>query len=301
MDRLESMAAFLAAVEAGSLSGASRALGVPLATLSRRVSDLETHLHTRLLTRTSRRLTLTDAGQSYLASCKKILEDINEAERAATGEYSAPRGELTVAAPMVFGRLHALPIVTEFLRAYPDIDIRLQLSDRVANLADDHIDAALRIGELPDSSLVAARIGAIRRVVCASPAYFSARGRPLRPGDLNAYDCVTFEALTQAASWTFTVGKSTLAVAVHSRLAVTTAEAAVDAAVASLGITRVLCYQAASALRAGALSLALEDFEPPPSPVSIVYAAQPRMPVKLRAFLDFTVPRLKERVALAAV
>ena len=301
MDRLESMAAFLAAVEAGSLSGASRALGVPLATLSRRVSDLETHLHTRLLTRTSRRLTLTDAGQSYLASCKKILEDISEAERAATGEYSAPRGELTVAAPMVFGRLHALPIVTEFLRAYPDIDIRLQLSDRVANLADDHIDAALRIGELPDSSLVAARIGAIRRVVCASPAYFSARGRPLRPGDLNAYDCVTFEALTQAASWTFTVGKSTLAVAVHSRLAVTTAEAAVDAAVASLGITRVLCYQAASALRAGALSLALEDFEPPPSPVSIVYAAQPRMPVKLRAFLDFTVPRLKERVALAAV
>ena len=301
MDRLESMAAFLAAVEAGSLSGASRALGVPLATLSRRVSDRETHLHTRLLTRTSRRLTLTDAGQSYLASCKKILEDINEAERAATGEYSAPRGELTVAAPMVFGRLHALPIVTEFLRAYPDIDIRLQLSDRVANLADDHIDAALRIGELPDSSLIAARIGAIRRVVCASPAYFSARGRPLRPGDLNAYDCVTFEALTQAASWTFTVGKSTLAVAVHSRLAVTTAEAAVDAAVASLGITRVLCYQAASALRAGALSLALEDFEPPPSPVSIVYAAQPRMPVKLRAFLDFTVPRLKERVALAAV
>jgi DNA-binding transcriptional LysR family regulator len=169
MDRLESMATLLAAVEAGSLSGASRKLGMPLATVSRKVSELETHLRVRLLNRSSRRLTLTDAGRSYVAACKRILEDIGAAERAAAGEYSAPRGELIMTAPIVFGRLHVLPVVIAFLEAYPEIDVRLALADRVINLLEDHVDLALRIGELPDSSLVATRLGAIRRVVCASP------------------------------------------------------------------------------------------------------------------------------------
>jgi DNA-binding transcriptional LysR family regulator len=297
MDRLESMATLLAAVEAGSLSGASRKLGMPLATVSRKVSELETHLRVRLLNRSSRRLTLTDAGRSYVAACKRILEDIGAAERAAAGEYSAPRGELIMTAPIVFGRLHVLPVVIAFLEAYPEIDVRLALADRVINLLEDHVDLALRIGELPDSSLVATRLGAIRRVVCASPRYFAERGTPKIPGDLAGHDCITFGGLTSAQEWIFTVGKSAKPVAVHSRLVVNTAEAAVDAAVASIGITRVLSYQAAAALRAGALTLALRAFEPAPSPVSLVHAGQPLLPLKLRAFLDFATPRLKARIA----
>jgi DNA-binding transcriptional LysR family regulator len=195
MDRLESMSMLVAAVDAGSISAAARRLGRPLATVSRRISDLEAHLGTRLLNRSSRRLTLTNAGRSYVAACQRILEDVQEAERAATGEYSAPRGQLTVTAPIVLGRLHVLPVVSEFLAAYPEIDIRMVLADRVVNLFEEQFDLAVRIGDLPDSSLIATRVGAIRRVICASPAYLSARGTPENPNDLSQHDCVTFEGL----------------------------------------------------------------------------------------------------------
>ena len=296
MDRLEAMSAFLAAVEAGSLSGASRKLGMPLATLSRKVSELETHLRTRLVTRTSRRLILTDAGRSYVAACKRILDDVREAERAAAGEYSAPRGELIITAPIVFGRLHVLPVVLEFLKTYPEIEVRLTLADRVVNLQEDHVDLAVRIGELPDSSLVAMRVGSIGRVVCGSPAYFAERGTPKRPNELSKHDCITFNGLTSPEAWIFPSGKGNVSVAVHSRLIVNTAEAAIDAAIAGLGITRVLSYQVADAMRTGALVLALREFEPPPVPVSLVHAGQGRLALKLRAILDFAAPRLKARL-----
>jgi DNA-binding transcriptional LysR family regulator len=297
MDRFESMSTLLAAVEGGSLSAASRKLGMPLATVSRKVSELEAHLRTRLINRTSRRLMLTDAGRSYVAACKRILEDVGEAERAAAGEYMAPRGDLTVTASIVFGRLHVLPVVIEFLKAYPDIDIRVALADRVVNLREDDIDLAIRIGELPDSSLVATRVGAIRRVVCGSPAYFAHRGTPKSPGELSTHDCITFDGLMSPDVWKFAVGKSIVSVAIHSRLTVNTAEAAIDAAIAEVGITRVLSYQVASALRAGTLALALREFEPKPWPVSLVYGGQGLLPLKLRAFLDFAAPRLKARLA----
>ena len=296
MDRLEAMSALLAAVEAGSLSGASRKLGMPLATVSRKVSELETHLRTRLVTRTSRRLILTDAGRSYVAACKRILDDVREAERAAAGEYSAPRGELIITAPIVFGRLHVLPVVIEFLNTYPEIDVRLTLADRVVNLQEDHVDLAVRIGELPDSSLVAMRVGSIGQVVCGSPAYFAERGTPKRPNELSKHDCITFNGLTSPEAWIFPSGKGNISVAVHSRLIVNTAEAAIDAAIAGLGITRVLSYQVADAMRTGALVLALRDFEPPPVPVSLVHAGQGRLALKLRAILDFAAPRLKARL-----
>jgi DNA-binding transcriptional LysR family regulator len=297
MDRLESMSIFVNAVEAGSLSAAARRLGLPLATVSRKVSDLEAHLKTRLLTRSSRQISLTGAGQSYVAACKRILEDVGEAERAASGEYSAPKGGLIITAPIVFGRLHVLPLVAEFLAAYPDINIRLVLADHVVNLLEDPIDLALRIGELPDSGLVATRVGAIRRVVCGSPAYFAAHGTPENPSDLATHACVTFEGLMAPDAWTFNTGKSTLSVAVRSRLVVNTAEAAVDAAIASLGVTRVLSYQIAQAAREGLLSVVLQEFEPPPLPVSLVHAGGRLLPLKLRAFLDFAAPRLKARLS----
>jgi len=294
------MSTLLAVVEAGSLSAASRRLGMPLATVSRKVAELESHLRTRLINRTNRRVMLTDAGRSYVAACKKILEEIAEAERAAAGEYSVPKGNLIMTAPVVFGRLHVLPIVIKFLNAYPDIDIRLILADRVLNLLEDHVDLALRIGELADSRLIAKRLGSIRQVVCGSPAYFAKHGIPGHPVNLSDVDCITFEGMTSPQRWTFATGRSTFSVPVHSRLSVNTAEAAIDAAIGGIGVTRVLSYQVAAAIRTGSLSVILQDFELHPLPVSLVFTGQPLLPLKLRAFLDFATPRLKAILQHAA-
>lgn len=301
MDRLDAMSILREAVDAGSLSAAGRRLGVPLATVSRKVSDLERHLGTRLLNRSTRQLSLTDAGRSFVAACRRILEDVAEAERSASGEYSAPKGELNLAAPIVFGRLHVLPVATAFLKTYPEIDIRLMLSDRVVDLQEDRIDVAIRIGELPDSSMVAARVGSMRRVLCGSPAYFSEHGMPRHPRELATRDCVTFSGLMPADSWTFKMGKWDVVVPIHSRLVVSTAEAAIDAAIAGVGVTRVLSYQIAGAVQAGALVVALQEFEAAPSPVSLVHAGHPLLPLKLRAFLDFATPLLKSRLSRGAL
>ena len=296
MDRLESMSVLVVAAETGSLSAAGRRLGMPLATVSRKVSELEGHLETRLFNRSSRKLTLTDAGESYVAACKRILDAVEEAERGATGEYRAPKGELVVSAPILFGRLHVLPSTIDFLAAFADIDMRVVFSDRVVNLLDEHVDLAVRIGDLPDSSLLARRIGSIRQVVCASPGYFASHGVPVNPADLHAHSCLTFEGLATGATWTFGAGKSELTVAVRSRLVVNTAEAAVDAAIAGVGITRVLSYQVADAVRNGSLAIALREFEPPARPVNLVYSGGRFLPLKVRAFLDFAAPRLKARL-----
>ena len=297
MNRLEAMSTLLAAVDAGSLSAASRKLGVPLATVSRRVSDLEAVLRTKLLVRTSRSLELTDAGRSYIVACRDILAAVDQAERTAAGEYAAPRGEIVVTAPIVFGRLHVLPVIVEFLMAYPDIDVRLVLTDRVTNFIEDHVNVALRIGALPDSSLIATRLGNVRRVVCASPAYLAAhRPGPSRPIDLEGHACITFEGLMSPTVWKFRNAKGEIPVAIKSRLVVNTAEAAIDAAVAGVGITRVLSYQIAEALRARTLKILLGGFEPEPSPVNLVYAGQGLLPIKTRAFVDFAAERLRRQL-----
>ncbi|MCG7504470.1 LysR family transcriptional regulator [Mesorhizobium retamae] len=297
MDRLASMSLFVTVAEAGSLSAAGRSLAVPLATVSRKLSDLERHLGTRLLNRSTRRLELTEAGHAYLAACRRILEDVEEAEQTAAGEYSQARGELVVTAPIVFGRLHVLPVVVDFLAAYPEVDVRLTQSDTLRRLVEEHIDVALRIGKLPDSSMVATRVGSIRRVACASPTYLETHGTPKVPQDLTAHQCVTFERLALPAAWTFTEGQAEIAVPVRSRLSINTAEAAIDAAISGVGIVRVLSYQAADAVRSGALKLVLEEFEPEPWPVSLVHAGRGLLPLKLRAFLDFAAPRLRARLA----
>jgi DNA-binding transcriptional LysR family regulator len=297
MDRLESMTILLAVVDAGSLSAAARRLAMPLPTVSRKVAELETHLNTRLLHRTTRQLSLTEAGASYVAACRRILEEIGEAERIATGEYATPKGELVVTAPVVFGRLHIVPVVAEFLAHYPEIDIRLVLTDRVVHLMDEQIDVALRIGELPDSTFMATGVGAVRRVVCGSPAYLAKHGTPAVPQDLSAHDCISFEVLESKRAWVFGKGKSELSVPVRSRLAVNTAEGAIDAAVLGVGLIRVLSYQVADALCEQALNVVLERFESAPLPVSLVHKGQAPLPLKLRAFLDFVAPRLRLRIA----
>jgi DNA-binding transcriptional LysR family regulator len=296
MNRLESMRVLLATVEAGSQSAAGRKLGMPLATVSRKITELESALKTQLLIRSTRQLTLTDAGRGYVAACRRILDDIQEAERAAVGEYSAPRGDLVVTAPVVFGRLHMVPVLVEFLRAYPQVNVHLALGDRIASFVDDHVDLALRIAALPDSGLVATNLGRIRRVVCASPAYLAERGVPRHPRDLDAHQCVSFEALSAGQAWRFRVDGVDLNLDVRARLSVTTAEAAIEAAKAGLGLTCVLSYQVEPALRDGTLVRVLESFEPEPIPVSFLYAGQGRLPVKLRALLDFAAPRLRARL-----
>jgi len=299
MDRFEAMGLFVAAVETGSFSAASRKLGVPLPTVSRKVSDLETHLNTRLLVRTTRKLALTDAGAAYLAACKTILEQVFEAERAAAGEYVTPKGDLIIAAPIVFGRLHVLPVVDDFLATFPDINVQMLLSDRNADLVGDHIDMAVRIGALPDSSMVATRVGSVRRVVCASPSFLSAHGTPKTLDDLAALPCVTFGNNVSGSSWMFAAKNKRTAhhVPVQARLAVNTAEAALDAAIAGVGITQVLSYQAAQAVRDKRLKIVLKDYEIEPLPVHVLYPAQTRPPLKLRSFLEFAVPRLRKSAA----
>jgi DNA-binding transcriptional LysR family regulator len=299
MDRLAAMTVFVEAVDQGSLSAAGRALGLPLATVSRRLSELEAHIGTRLLTRSTRQLALTDAGQAYLVACRRILEEVSDAEREAAGEYSAPRGELVITAPVVFGRMHVLPLITDFLRQYPDVHVRLVLGDRSLNLLDEHVDLAVRIGALPDSSLIAVRVGEVRRVVCASPGYFAERGVPMHPNDLVEHDGVIFDGLPSSLSWAFRVDRAEIMVPIRSRLTVNTANAAIDAAIAGLGVTRVLSYQIAEAQRSGALQVVLQAYEPPPWPVQLVYARQGRLPVKLRAFIDAVAPVLRERILAA--
>ena len=293
MDRLESMSVFVAVAATGSFSAASRQLRMPLPTVSRKVSDLEAHLEAKLFVRSTRKLTLTDTGQSYLLACRKVLEEIEEAERSASGQYNAPQGELVLTAPIVFGRLHVLPIVTEFLKAQPRVDVRLILADRTLNLVEDHLDLAVRIGSLPDSSLVATQIGRTRHVVCANPAYLKEHGTPRSPADLTATACVTFAGLGEADLWHF---KALPPIRVHSRLEVNTAEGAVEAAIAGVGFTRVLSYQAAEALSTGKLVAVLKKFEPEPLPINLIYVQERRLTAKLRAFLDFATPRLRERL-----
>jgi DNA-binding transcriptional LysR family regulator len=299
VDRLEAMSLLVSAVESGSLSAAGRKLGVPLPTVSRKISDLETHLNTRLLTRSTRRLALTDAGAAYVAAAKRILDEVSEAERAASGEYAAPRGDLVVTAPVVFGRLHVLPVINDFLNRYPEINVRLVLSDRNLHLIDDHIDIGVRIGALADSALAAIRVGAVRQVVCGSPAYFAAHGVPQRPEHLTVLPAVTFDPVAFSENWIFPDPKSNreLRVAVRSRLSVNTAEAAIDAAAAGLGVTRVLSYQVAQAAADGKIQIVLTEHEPEPAPVNLIHARQGLMPLKMRMLLDFAAPRLKARLA----
>jgi DNA-binding transcriptional LysR family regulator len=301
MDRVEAMSIVLHAVEAGSLSKASRNLGLPLATVSRKISELEAHLHATLFTRSAKGLMPTPAGHSFITAAKAILELVNEAERTASGEYTAPKGDLAVSAPTMFGRLHVLPVLKDFLNAYPEVDIGLVLTDRIAHLVDDQVDVALRIGHLPDSALTAICLGSVRRVVCASPDYFAQHGAPVMPDDLRYRSAITFDNVSVPGVWHFYSGSIQLNAALRSRLSVNTTDAAIDAAIAGMGLARANSYQIVDHVRRGALVLTLEAFEPPPRPVSLIYNSHARLPLKLRAFIDFVTPRLRARLKAATL
>lgn len=299
MDRIEAMAMLLEVVDKGGFSAASRTLRVPVTTVSRRISDLEARLGAKLLARSTRRVALTEAGHDYVAAARRILDDLDEAERAAAGEFIAPRGELVVTAPILFGQFHLVPVVADFLALYPQIDVRLILLDRNVQLAENHVDMAVRIGSLPDSSMVATKVGTTRMVVCASPSLLARLGTPGAPEDLSHLPCVTFDGPWPTPAWSFRgkQGRSPVEVPVNSRLSVTTAQAAVDAAIQGVGLTRLFHYQVADALSQGQLRLLLERHEPEPVPISVIHNSRGRLPLKMRCFLDFAVPRLRSAVA----
>jgi DNA-binding transcriptional LysR family regulator len=291
MDRIEDIEVFAEVAGQGSFTAAARRLNRSPAAITRAVADLEARLGVRLLNRTTRAVSLTDAGERFLAGARRVLADLAEIEQAAAGLGVAPRGELSVTAPILFGRLHVLPIVTEFLAGFPDVTVRLMLLDRPVDLVEEGIDAAVRIGALADSSAIATRLGHLHRVVVAAPDYLARRGVPDSPRDIAAHDVVVFGGVG-GQQWEF-AGK---AVRVVPRLTVTTAEAAIDAAASGIGITRVFSYQAVEALARGSVVRVLARYETEEIPVHLLYPGGAHRPPKLRVFIDYAAPRLRARL-----
>lgn len=298
MDRLEAMSIVVLSVEKGSFTAAAKAMNMPLPTISRKVSELETHLGAKLLHRSTRKLTLTEAGKTYVDSVKRIMEEIDEVEKAAAGEYTSPRGELVLTAPVLFGHLYMTSIVTDFLAMYPEINVRLLLSDRNLHFYDEHVDMAVRLGALPDSSMIATGVGKMETLVCATPWLLSAHGTPTHPRELVDLPCVVFTG-PSTATWHFQepATKRDFEVDIVPRLSITTAEGAVQAALRNTGFTRVYRYHCADALRSGSLVTVLRDFEVSPIPVHLVHSARGLMPLKMRVFLDFAVTRLRTELS----
>ena len=293
MDRIDDIAVFVEVAGQASFTAAARRLSRSPAAVTRAVADLEARLGVRLLNRTTRAVSLTEAGERFLSGARRVLADLTEIEQAAAGQGSAPRGELAVTAPILFGRLHVLPIVTDFMRVFPDVTARLMLLDRPVDLIEERLDAAIRIGTLADSSAIATKLGSLRRVIVAAPSYLARRGTPQRPADIAGHDVVVFGGLG-AASWDFGADG---AVRLSPRLTVNTAEAAIDAVAEGAGITRVLGYQAVDALRRGAVVQVLGAFGREESPVYLLYPGGAHPPPKLRAFIDFAAPQLRARLA----
>lgn len=298
MDRLKAMGLFIETMECGSMSAAGRKLGIPVPTLSRKLSELEAHLGVRLITRSTRRLELTEAGAAYLSASRQILEQVGEAEREAAGEYLVPRGELLLTAPLSFGRRHVLPVTTAFLAQHPDITVRLSLADQHLDLVGQHVDLAVRLGGPDDAQLIARRIGEMPWVVVASPDFLARYGEPRSPDDLSRLPCVGVDFINLATWWRFRQPGATTDhnVRVGCRLAVSTGEGAVDAAIEGAGLTQTLLYQAAPAIAAGRLKVVLRRYEAAPMPASIIYTGRGRMPLKTRSFLDFAAPRLRQGI-----
>ena len=297
MDRVDGIAVFAEVAERGSFAAAARQLNRSPAAVTRAVAELEARLGVRLLNRTTRAVSMTEAGQRFLAGAQRVLADLREIEQAAVGQGDAPRGELRVTAPIVFGRRHVLPLVTEFLGRFPEVAIRLALLDRSVDLVEEGFDVAIRIGELSDTSAIATRVGAVRRMVIAAPAYLERHGQPKTPGELVSHDVVSFAGIDSVARWTF---GGDIEAPIKPRLIVSTAEAAIDAAVSGFGITRVLSYQIGNALAKRSLVRLLHEHEPADVPIHLVYPDGRHPPPKLRAFIDFVVPRLRqccERIA----
>lgn len=293
-DRLDELATFVAILDAGSLAGAARRLRRSAPAVTRTLSDLERRLGVRLIERTTRRLSPTDAGRETAARARRLLMEYDAFVGAAPS--AAIRGLLRVSAPLAFGRRHMAPIVAGFLATHREVEIELVLNDRNVDLVADDIHLALRIGELDDSSLLARRVGEVRRILVASPDYLSARGEPKTPQALSDHDTIMSTGAQNLSEWRF--GPRRVAIRLTPRLFVNDAEAMLVGARAGLGIGRALSYQAADDLKTGALVRILKDHEPPPSPVQLVAPGGAHRPPKVSAFLDHAAAALTRLAAI---
>lgn len=298
MDRWLAMRVFARVAESGGFAPAARQLDMSPPAVTRIVAALEETIGTRLLVRTTRSVKLTDAGARYLDDCRRILADIDEAEAAAAGSYAKPTGTLTVTASTLFGQLYVLPIITEFLDLHRAVSAHAVFVDRVTNLVDEGIDVAVRIGPLRDSGYRAIRVGAVRRVVCASPAYLERAGRPATPSDLTGHEIVASIAARGSNDWEFGTTQKIVATVVP-RLSCNTNAAAISAAIEGRGLTRVLSYQVAPAIAAGQLVTVLDEHEEAPWPIHVVHGEGRRVTAKVRAFVDLAVERLRADARLA--
>ena len=294
MDRFHLINTFVAVVDANGFAGAARMLNMSPPAVTRAINELETVLGLRLLTRTTRAVRVTDAGERYAQDCRRILAEMAEADESVSGMHAAPRGRLTITAPVLFGGLYVTPIVTEYLTRYPQVNATCVFLDRVVSLMDEGIDVAIRIGELPDSSMQAIQVGRVRRLICAAPGYLAAHGIPLTPDALRQHTIISANSVSPNPEWKLLDQGQAVSIRLQARMSVTTNDAAIEAAVNGFGLTRILSYQVAEHLKAGRLKAVLSDFELAPLPVHVLHREGRQAPQRVRAFLDLAMERLRE-------
>ncbi|HEX7881473.1 MAG TPA: LysR family transcriptional regulator [Afipia sp.] len=299
MDRLDAMRAFVSVADLEGFAPAARKLGLSASAVTRLIASLENHLGARLLQRTTRSVTLTDVGVRYLERARRILGDVEEAEGSVQAERTRPSGRLVVSAPLMFGRLHVGPIMSAYLKKYPEVSAELRLSDRMVNLVEEGVDLAVRIGHLADSSVVARAVGDMRRIVVASPRYLKAHGTPLKPSDLASHEVIQFSGGNSLSEWLFSENGREVRAPHASRFATNSTDAAVLHAEQGGGLINVLAYQVADAVKAGRLRIVLAKYEPPPMPIHLVYPTSRLLSAKVRAFADLVIAQANWRFGTA--
>jgi len=297
MDRIQALEVFIAVAEAESFAGGARLVGLSAPSATRGVNALEDRLGARLFTRTTRRVRLTDVGQAYLEDARHILAQLQAADAAAAGAATNPVGKLRISCSNEFGRIYVAPILTDFLDAYKDVTADVLMVDRIVNMVEEGFDIAIRIGPLPSSGLSAVRVGQVRRVICGAPAYFAEHGIPQTPAELLSHEIVSASPVSATSDWRFG-GDMQESIRISPRLAVSSVASAIEIARRGWGLTRVLSYQIGPDLEAGSLKIVLEDYEPEPLPIHIVHVEGRRAAAKVRAFIDFAKPRLREITVL---
>lgn len=298
MDRLYLMTVFVAVAEDESFAGAARRLSMSPPAVTRAIAALENRLGVKLLNRTTRHVRATAAGLRYLDDARRVITAADEADEAAVGTHTAPRGHMTITAPVLFGRMYVMPGIVAYLRTYPDTTVSALFLDRVVNMLEEGVDVGIRIGELSDSSYRALRVGQVRRVVCASPTYLQQHGSPQTPQDLRHHAVIVASSLSANVDWRFNNNGNPLHVHIKPRLTVSSNDGAIEAAVQGLGITRLMSYQVAPLLAAGSLQAVLEPFEPDSVPIHIIHREGRNATTKMRAFIDLMAQHLRQHASL---
>ncbi|UTY57978.1 LysR substrate-binding domain-containing protein [Massilia sp. erpn] len=298
MDRLHLMTVFVAVAEEESFAGGARRLGMSPPAVTRAIAALEERLRLKLLDRSTRHVRVTEAGLRYLDDARRIIAEVDEADEAAAGINAAPRGHLSVTAPVLFGRMYVMPGIVEYLQRYPDTEVSTVFVDRVTNLLEEGLDVGVRIGELPDSSLRAIPVGHVRRVICAAPAYLAQHGMPRTPEELARHTIISSTGSSAAPEWRFMRDGTAQSLRMKSRLTVNSNDAAIEAARLGLGVIRLLSYQAAPSFERGELQCLLREFETPALPIHIVHRDSRHGSARIRAFIDVMVARLRAEPSL---